>query len=420
MSEWREIRIGDIAKFNISSVKGDFEYDLIEYIDTSSVEKGSLIQTQIIPLQEAPSRAKRRLKKNDILISTVRPNLEHYYFVHDCQENTIVSTGFVVITPKEEVEPYFLYCLLTTPSYTYYLTQIANSHTSTYPSFNPDIIKNSILLMPKYSEQVELSKIIKTLDGRIDLLRRQNKTLEAIAQTLFKRWFVEFEFPDENGLPYKSSGGKMVTSELGEIPAGWRVIELSELVETITKGTTPTTLGKKFVDKGINFIKAESITSNHTFDKNKFAHIDEQTDQLLNRSKIQQGDFLYTIAGTIGRFAVVTERVLPANTNQAIAIIRLKKNLNISPYQLLCYLKSHFYQTYLRSRIVQAVQANLSLGELKNTPIIFAENSVQSKFSIIAKSLFKKIEKNEELIESLVQTRDILLPKLMSGQIRVK
>lgn len=227
----------------------------------------------------------------------------------------------------------------------------------------------------------------------IDLLRRQNETLEAIAQALFKRWFVEFEFPDENGLPYKSSGGKMVSSELGEIPAGWRVIELSELVETITKGTTPTTLGKKFVDKGINFIKAESITSNHTFDKNKFAHIDEQTDQLLNRSKIQQGDFLYTIAGTIGRFAVVTERVLPANTNQAIAIIRLKKNLNISPYQLLCYLKSHFYQTYLRSRIVQAVQANLSLGELKNTPIILAENSVQSKFSKIAKSLFNKIEK---------------------------
>ena len=212
----------------------------------------------------------------------------------------------------------------------------------------------------------------------------------------------------------------MVSSELGEIPAEWRVIELSELVETITKGTTPTTLGKKFVDKGINFIKAESITSNHTFDKNKFAHIDEQTDQLLKRSKIQNGDFLYTIAGTIGRFAVVTERVLPANTNQAIAIIRLKKNLNILPYQLLCYLKSHFYQTYLRSRIVQAVQANLSLGVLKNTPIIFAENSVQSKFSIIAKSLFKKIEKNEELIELLVQTRDILLPKLMSGQIRVK
>ncbi|MBU4259827.1 MAG: restriction endonuclease subunit S [Desulfobacteraceae bacterium] len=254
----------------------------------------------------------------------------------------------------------------------------------------------------------------------IDLLRRQNETLEAIAQALFKRWFVEFEFPDENGLPYKSSGGKMVSSELGEIPAGWRVIELSELVETITKGTTPTTLGKKFVDKGINFIKAESITSNHTFDKNKFAHIDEQTDQLLNRSKIQQGDFLYTIAGTIGRFAVVTERVLPANTNQAIAIIRLKKNLNISPYQLLCYLKSHFYQTYLRSRIVQAVQANLSLGELKNTPIILAENSVQSKFSKIAKSLFNKIEKNEKLIGLLVQTRDILLPKLMSGQIRVK
>lgn len=413
MKEWKEYKFSDIAylkKITYLPAKGE----KVPYIGLEHINEQSLTINSIGSSEDVNSN-KFIFESDDVLFGKLRP---YFRKVYNPKFKGICSTDIWVLKTKKGFSKAFLFYFVANPVF---IKKLTNATTGTrMPRADWSFASNTKWLIPSFEEQQQISNILSSLDNKIDLLRRQNETLEAIAQTLFKRWFVEFEFPNKEGQPYKSSGGKMVSSELGEIPAGWRVIELSELVETITKGTTPTTLGKKFVDKGINFIKAESITSNHTFDKNKFAHIDEQTDQLLNRSKIQQGDFLYTIAGTIGRFAVVTERVLPANTNQAIAIIRLKKNLNISPYQLLCYLKSHFYQTYLRSRIVQAVQANLSLGELKNTPIILAENSVQSKFSKIAKSLFNKIEKNEELIGLLVQTRDILLPKLMSGQIRVK
>jgi len=93
MSEWQKIKISQIADFNTESVNKNFNHNTIEYIDTSSVEEGRLVNTQKILLKEAPSRAKRRVKENDILISSVRPNLKHFYFVNHCKDNTIVSTG---------------------------------------------------------------------------------------------------------------------------------------------------------------------------------------------------------------------------------------------------------------------------------------------------------------------------------------
>lgn len=393
MSEWKEIRIGDMAEFNISSIKGNFNCDLIEYIDTSSVEKGSLIQTQIIPLQEAPSRAKRRIKKNDILISTVRPNLKHYYFVHDCQENTIVSTGFVVITPKEEVEPYFLYCLLTTPSYTYYLTQIANSHTSTYPSFNPDIIKNSIRLIPKYSEQFEISKIIKTLDNKIDLLRRQNETLEAIAQTMFKRWFVEFEFPDENGLPYKSSGGKMVSSELGVIPEGWSIGEIGNELKIAYGKNLPT---KYLKEHGYPVFGGNGIIG--FYDK----YIYKEPQVLVSCRGEASGKINCSLP-----YSYVTN-------NSLILEMPAKSVITFS------YLKHFCLRQNLRPYVTGSAQPQVTIDSLTICPILIPGKNIIDNFSFILNKIERKILSNNKQNKALIRTRDTLLPKLMSGQIRVK
>lgn len=106
-------------------------------------------------------------------------------------------------------------------------------------------------------------------------------------------------------------------------------IPLQELCKVVTKGTTPTTLGKSFTSSGINFIKAESILDNHSIDSSKFAFIDEETNALLKRSVIKANDIVFTIAGTLGRFAMVDNSVLPANTNQAVAIIRPNENKNL-------------------------------------------------------------------------------------------
>ncbi|MCB0541492.1 MAG: restriction endonuclease subunit S, partial [Bacteroidetes bacterium] len=237
-----------------------------------------------------------------------------------------------------------------------------------------------------------------------------------LAQTLFKQWFIDFEFPNENGEPYKSSGGEMVDSELGEIPKGWEISTINDITEKVTKGTTPTTIGGKFTDSGINFIKVESLTEQGAFIKSKFGFIDEETNQLLKRSIIQEGDVLFSIAGTIGRVAVVTKDILPANTNQAIAIIRPNQ---VDSNFLKLLMKSALIQNDTKSNVVQAVQANLSLGVIKATKFIKPPFEILSFFKSTFSEVFENINLLTEENQELTSLRDTLLPKLISGELEV-
>ncbi|MBU4016073.1 restriction endonuclease subunit S [Patescibacteria group bacterium] len=133
---WKMTTLGEVADINISTIDKNYAFDEIEYIDVASVEERKLTETQKIKLENAPSRAKRIVVDNSVLISTVRPNLKHYCFVKKAKPNLIASTGFAVVNSKEgKSDPYYLYNLLTTNEYTNYLIKIADSQTSTYPAF---------------------------------------------------------------------------------------------------------------------------------------------------------------------------------------------------------------------------------------------------------------------------------------------
>jgi type I restriction enzyme S subunit len=117
---------------------------------------------------------------------------------------------------------------------------------------------------------------------------------------------------------------------VGKGKSEWPVKRLGDLSDLITKGTTPTSIGHEFVSKGINFVKVESIKANGEFIENKFAQITPECHNSLRRSQLKSGDILFSIAGALGRTAFVTNDIIPANTNQALAIIRLKKSDAVS------------------------------------------------------------------------------------------
>lgn len=195
-------------------------------------------------------------------------------------------------------------------------------------------------------------------------------------------------------------------------------VPLSELCSVVTKGTTPTTLGKPFVDRGINFLKAESILDNHSLDKGKFAHIDEETHDMLKRSVIYAGDIVFTIAGTLGRFALIDSDILPANTNQAVAIIRADKG-KISPEYLYACFIGNWHNDYYSKRVQQAVQANLSLTTIKSLPIpVLTQDEMVSYMALIS-PIIRMLKQNEMENERLAALRDTLLPRLMSGEVDV-
>ena len=227
-----------------------------------------------------------------------------------------------------------------------------------------------------------------------------NNNLEQQAQAIFKSWFVDFE-------PF---GGVQ--------PPEMKFVPLQELCKVVTKGTTPTTLGKPFTSSGINFIKAESILDSHSIDSSKFAFIDEETNALLKRSIIKANDIVFTIAGTLGRFAMVDNSVLPANTNQAVAIIRPDEN-KVTPAYLYSFFIGNWHNEYYSKRIQQAVQANLSLTTIKSLPIAVLSNITMNDYDELVSPLFALMKGNEEENRKLSELRDTLLPKLMSGELDV-
>ncbi|MCQ2316307.1 MAG: restriction endonuclease subunit S [Bacteroidales bacterium] len=228
-----------------------------------------------------------------------------------------------------------------------------------------------------------------------------NTNLEKQAQALFKNWFIDFA-------PF---GGQM--------PEDWKEVPLENLCTVVTKGTTPTTLGKQFTEYGINFIKGESIQENHTFDLQKISHIDEETNDLLKRSIIQENDILFTIAGTLGRFAMIDASLVPANTNQAVGIIRADKT-KVSPYFLYSFFLSNWHIDYYTQRIQQAVQANLSLTTIKTLPILIPSKDIYEEYVLAITPIFQQMKHNEIENQRLTTLRDTLLPKLMSGEIDAK
>jgi type I restriction enzyme S subunit len=182
---WVAKEIGELARINAYSINRDFKYSEIEYIDIDSVDQGIIRNRQILQLANAPSRAKRIVKDKDIIISTVRPNLRHYALIQGVKPNTIVSTGFAVISPTQQNSK-FLYYFLTTDKYTNFLTAIADTHTSTYPSFNPDIIQKSLVAYPTENEQQTIAEIPSRfesiMDGLFRKIQNNNEQISSLSQ----------------------------------------------------------------------------------------------------------------------------------------------------------------------------------------------------------------------------------------------
>ena len=186
--------------------------------------------------------------------------------------------------------------------------------------------------------------------------------------------------------------------------------KLNEITDIITKGTTPTTAGFEFTDSGINFFKIESITEDHTINLNKVAHVSEECHKTLRRSQLREGDVLFSIAGAIGRTAIISKGDLPGNTNQALAIIRLSNDSGISQKYLISALDSPEVFEQCRTQKRGVAQINLSLQDVGNIEIPIPSPMKQKTFELFAKqvdkskfAVQKSLEKTQLLFDSLMQ-----------------
>ena len=398
MAERKAIRLGSVVRTNVSTYSEKEGWAFVNYLDTGNITQDTISEIQRINVgtDKLPSRARRKVQIGNIIYSTVRPNQLHYGFIKSQPDNFLVSTGFAVIDVNEkEAVPEYIYYFLTHRDVTERLQAIAEQSTSAYPSIKPSDIEDLTIDLSPIEEQRKIVGLLKMLDDKIKQNTEINNNLLQQASTIFKHWFTD--------------NPNLDTME--QVP-------LAELCSVVTKGTTPTTLGKPFASEGINFIKAESILDNHAIDKDKFAFIDSETNDLLRRSIINEGDIVFTIAGTLGRFALIDDSILPANTNQAVAIIRANQS-KVTPEYLYSFFLGNWHIDYYTKRIQQAVQANLSLGTIKSLPIPTLSEKAMADYLGIISPIIQMTKANELEITRLRTMRDALLPQLMSGELDV-
>ena len=184
--DWESVKIGDVVKTNQQSVGKNYPFKSIQYLDTGSLTEGKIESTQLFDLGDAPSRAKRLVKHNDVLISTVRPNQKHYGIIKNPDGNLVVSTGFCVIS-CDKIDPHFIYILLTTDEMTEYLHSIADGSTSTYPSLKPSDIEAIDFQLPSKELLTSFSKYCESAWEKIENNYFQIRTLENLRDTLLPK-----------------------------------------------------------------------------------------------------------------------------------------------------------------------------------------------------------------------------------------
>lgn len=404
----RVIQVKDIAEINHSTFKKDEFPPIIKYLDTSSLTKNKIENFQILDtaVDIIPSRAQRKIKRNTILYSTVRPNQEHYGIIEKLLDDVVVSTGFVTIDVNDdEIYPKYLFYLLTQSHITSYLHTIATNSVSAYPSISSNDIGNLKFRVPNFSSQEKIASVLSALDSKIELNNRINAELEAMAKAIYDYWFVQFDFLDKNGKPYKSSGGKMVYNEelKREIPEGWVSAELKDIAN-ITMGQSPPGESYNEICEGVVFYQGCTDFGS------RFPSIRQYTTEPSRYAR--PGDILLSVRAPVGTMNIsITECCI----GRGLAALNSKDNCTPFLFEVLRNLK----QVFDRRNTDGTTFGAITKDDLFSLKVVKPTENVLNEFSLIFQSVFEK--QNTIALENykLSELRDWLLPMLMNGQVKV-
>ena len=334
-----------------------------QYPVLTSSRSGIYLQEEYFKKQVASkdNTGYRIIRKGEFTYRAMSDTGEFYPNKLECTDIGIVSPAYPVFKIKDNrILPDYLKYYFKSRLFQKSITAFVQGSTRASMKFGK--MKLISIDLPDKDKQNQILNTIGILKGIIDKYELEIDHLN----NLIKARFVEMFNCDKSNIK-----------------------KLSELTETITKGTTPTTAGFSFEDDGINFFKIESITDDHRINLQKVAHVNEECHSTFKRSQLKEGDVLFSIAGAIGRTAIIHDKDLPGNTNQALAIIRLKANSNVSRKYLISALESPEVVEQYRKKKRGVAQMNLSLQDIGNISIPVPNSTKQSEFEKFAQQVDK-------------------------------
>lgn len=389
------------------SVTHKFEKGKLIFLNTSDVLEGKILVDKYINVSTLKGQAKKTIKNEDILFSEIRPKNKRFAFVNVLNpEDYVVSTKLMVLRNKtSDVLTKYIYYFLTYDGTLDYLQMQAENRIASFPQITFDLVKILELNVPELAIQKRIVEVISSLDSKFETNYRINTELEAMAKTLYDYWFVQFDFPDANGNPYKSSGGKMVWNEMlkREIPEGWKDGELKDIAN-ITMGQSPP--GESYNDDGEGMIFFQGCTDFG----NRFPTVRKFTTEPSRFAK--EGDILLSVRAPVGTINIAKEDCC---IGRGLAALNSKDHCIAYLFGVMINLK----QIFDRRNVDGTTFGSITKDDLFSLKVVKPEKAILKRYHEVINPAFEKQNKIELENLQLSELRDWLLPMLMNGQVTV-
>lgn len=374
--------ISDTAKIN---------KDKVILINTSDVGNGKVWNHTYTDNSNLKGQFKKRFKEGDILYSEIRPKNRRFAFITFDSKDYIASTKLMVLRKNnKEINNNYLFYILSSDYIINKLQNLAELRSGTFPQITFTELSKLKVKIPSLDNQNIIVKILSSIDKKIELNNKINENLQKLSQELYKNWFIDFEFPNEEGKPYKSSGGKIIKSELGDIPEEWSTISLGKYCSIKYGKNLP---NDKLFKHGYKVFGGNGIIGFN----DKYMYKDSQV--LISCRGAASGKTMFSHP-----YSFVT------NNSLILEVEDRDKYFYLKEFSLL----NEFYKFATGS-----AQPQITIENIKNLKIKKPTNGILLKFKVAIENNEKIYFQNNETNLYLENLRDELLPKLLNGDINL-
>ena len=427
-NEWRKTTVGECVAINADAYSPKEAWPFINYLDTGSITENlvSSIQRLTPGEDKIPTRARRKVEHGDIVYSTVRPNQKHYGIIKDIPDNFLASTGFAVIRAKQGVaNTGFIYYFLTQAHIVEYLHIIAEESVTAYPAIRPSDIERLEIPLPPLPAQRAISRVLGAFDDKIALNAKMNATLEAMARALFRAWFVDFEpvrakqsgrwrrgktLPGMPAALYDAFPAELTSTELGDAPVGWGIGAFGDIVS-------------QSLDKEKPFESPDAM----------FNHFSIPAYNADKMPTLDKGSTIKSVKSIVKPDTVLLSRLNPQIPRVWLVDVAADERAVCSTEFMVLSAKAPFRRNYIyflgqterfhtqvQSLVTGTIHQRSRAHEILRIQTLLPDASILKAFDeLVADFMARALNCKRESV-ALSAMRDTLLPRLLSGEVRVE
>jgi type I restriction enzyme S subunit len=408
---WAVKPLSELATVDRESLKNSTQPDYrFHYIDIASIKTGRVdVSSKTIAYADAPSRARKVVRKGDVLMSTVRPNLQAFAYFDREGDNFVASTGFAVISAKKTSDGEFLYQSILADEVTRQIAALVAG--SNYPAISSSNVKNIELVAPPLPEQQKIATILTSVDNVIETTRAQINKLKDLKTGMMQALLTKGI--GSGGVPHT----EFKDSPVGRIPAGWDVLPLDHLVKVNKPITYGIVQAGPHCEGGVPYIRVSDMTE-RTLTLKNMLRTSPETAEKYKRSAVVAGDIVYALRGVIGHVQLVPSELEGANLTQGTA--RISPNDQIAARYLFWAMKAPYVQHQNELEAKGSTFREVTLASLRKIAIIVPPINEQHQMASNMDSIKLKLAATEDKLTQLQSLKKALMQDLLTGKVRVK